>query len=163
MSLPLVAVAAISCAQGDGARATTQSTSAATTATTTVTARRGPTTRPSEAPVIAITGVERMVQVRDSSNKPWQKAIVGMNVTEGAEFRTGPKSAVRLAVPPDRTITLDRLGVVRLGDALREAERVPTRRTSYDGEEAGIEQQSELVSPSSTLSIRGQKVRIDKP
>src|SRR5690349_18229955 len=35
---------------------------------------------------VTITGVEGMVQVRESSDKPWQKAAVGMVVGEGAEF-----------------------------------------------------------------------------
>src|SRR4051794_6939339 len=54
---------------------------------------------------ITITGVEGMVQVRDSSDQPWKKATVGMTLTEGAEFRTGIKSAVRVYLPPDQTIT----------------------------------------------------------
>jgi hypothetical protein len=120
--------------------------------------------------LITITGVEGMVQVRESSDKPWQKAVVGMNVTEGAEFRTGPKSAVRVLIPPDQTITLDRLGVIKLMQAIQQGSTVKTRvgmpygRTRYDIEEAGIEHQSELVSPSSTLAIRGTKVSIyDQP
>jgi len=109
---------------------------------------------------ITVTGVEGLVQVRDSADKPWQKATVGMNVTEGAEFRTGPKSAVRVLIPPDQTITLDRLGVCKLMQAIQQGSTVKTKvgmpygRTRYDIEEAGIEHQSELVSPSSTLGIR---------
>ena len=41
---------------------------------------------------ITVTGVEGMVQVREGADKPWQKAVVGMSVTEGAEFRTGRSS-----------------------------------------------------------------------
>src|SRR5215212_10928391 len=119
---------------------------------------------------ITITGVEGMVQVREGSDKPWQKATVGMNVSEGAEFRTGPRSAVRVLIPPDQTITLDRLGVVKLMQAIQQGNVVKTKvgmpygRTRYDIEEAGIEHQSQLVSPSSTLAIRGTQVSIyDQP
>ena len=119
---------------------------------------------------VTITGVEGMVQVRDSGDKPWVKAIAGMVVTEGAEFRTGPKSAVRCLIPPDQTITLDRLGTIKLMQAIRDGNVVKTKvgmpygRTRYDIEEAGIEHQSELVSPSSTLAIRGTQVSIfDQP
>src|SRR3954468_17991917 len=119
---------------------------------------------------ISVTGVEGMVQVRDGSDKPWQKAVVGMTVTEGAEFRTGPRSAVRVLIPPDQTITLDRLGVIKLMQVLQQGNTVKTRvgmpfgRTRYDIEAAGLEHQSELVSPSSTLAIRGTKVSIyDQP
>jgi len=119
---------------------------------------------------ITVTGVEGLVQVRDSADKPWQKATVGMNVTEGAEFRTGPKSAVRVLIPPDQTITLDRLGVCKLMQAIQQGSTVKTKvgmpygRTRYDIEEAGIEHQSQLVTPSSTLAIRGTKVSVyDQP
>src|SRR4051794_31847095 len=119
---------------------------------------------------ITITGVEGMVQVREASDKPWQKATVGMAVSEGAEFRTGPRSAVRVLIPPDQTITLDRLGVVKLMQAIQQGNVVKTKvgmpygRTRYDIEEAGIEHQSQLVSPSSTLAIRGTKVSVyDQP
>src|SRR5438309_682641 len=61
-----------------------------------------------------ITGFEGMVQVRTSSDQPWEKAVSGMELTEGAEFRTGPRSAVRFSLGPDQTITLDCLGTVQL-------------------------------------------------
>lgn len=119
---------------------------------------------------ITVTGVEGMVQVREGSDKPWQKAVVGMTVSEGAEFRTGPRSAVRVLIPPDQTITLDRLGVIKLMQVLQEGNTIKTRvgmpfgRTRYDIEAAGLEHQSELVSPSSTLAIRGTKVSVyDQP
>src|SRR5258706_7166602 len=84
-----------------------------------------------------------------------------MNVTEGAEFRTGPRSAVRVLIPPDQTITFDGLGVVKLMQTIQQGNVVKTKvgmpygRTRYDIEQAGIEHQSQLVSPSSTLAIRG--------
>lgn len=119
---------------------------------------------------ISVTGVEGMVQVREGSDKPWQRAVVGMTVSEGAEFRTGPRSAVRVLIPPDQTITLDRLGVIKLMQVIQEGNTVKTKvgmpfgRTRYDIEAAGLEHQSELVSPSSTLAIRGTKVSIyDQP
>ncbi len=142
---------------------------AATVAYPAPTTSTGPTSQMSPM-LISITGVEGMVQVREAADKPWQKAKEGMTVTEGAEFRTGPKSAVRCFLPPDQTITLDRLGTIKLMQALRDGNVVKTRvgmpygRTRYDIEEAGIEHQSELVSPSSTLAIRGTKVSIfDQP
>jgi len=119
---------------------------------------------------ISITGVEGLVQVREGSDKPWTKAQVGMTVTEGAEFRTGPRSAVRVLIPPDQTITLDRLGVVKLMQAIQQGSTVKTKvgmpygRTRFDIEEAGIEHQAQLVTPSSTLAIRGTKVSVyDQP
>src|SRR5687767_11392900 len=49
---------------------------------------------------IQITGVEGNVQVRDAEDKPWRKAKEGDSVNAGAEFRTGPRSAVRCSIPP---------------------------------------------------------------
>src|SRR4051812_3841557 len=66
-----------------------------------------------------ITGVEGKVQVRDNGDQNWKAAAVGMKVSEGAEFRTGPRSAVRVLIPPDQTITLDRLGVMKLLTAIQ--------------------------------------------
>ena len=77
----------------------------------------------SQTMLMSITGVEGMVQVRESSDKPWHKAAVGDAVTEGAEFRTGPRSAVRILIPPDQTITLDRLGVVKLMEAIKQGNK----------------------------------------
>lgn len=130
-------------------------------------------TAPTTAPValaVTITGVEGMVQVRENGEAPWRVARVGMVVGEGAEFRTGPRSAVRCLIPPDQTITLDRLGTVKILQAMREKGIVKTNvgmpygRTRYDIEEAGIEHQSTLSTPGTTLAIRGTKVSVyDQP
>ena len=124
----------------------------------------------SEALHVTVTGVEGLVQVRDSSDKPWQKAVVGMVVGEGAEFRTGPRSAVRCTIPPDQTFTLDRLGVVKVLQAIRDGQTVKTKvgmpfgRTRYDIEAAGVEHQTSMVTPSTTLAIRGTRVSVfDQP
>lgn len=113
-----------------------------------------------------ITGVEGLVQVRDAEGQPWRKATVGMVVTEDAEFRTGPKSAVRFTIPPDQTITLDRLGTVKLLQAVKQNGKIITNlgmkygRTRYDIEAAGQEHESTIKSPSSTLAVRGTKVSL---
>jgi hypothetical protein len=113
-----------------------------------------------------ITGVIGMVQVRASSDAPWQKAQVGMVVNEQTEFRTGPRSAVQFKIPPDQTIALDRLGTVKLLTAVRDSKKIKTElgmpygRTRYDIEEAGTEHQSSITSPSSTLAVRGTKVSL---
>src|SRR5437763_1541300 len=113
-----------------------------------------------------VTGVEGLVQVRAAEDQPWQKATVGMEVGENAEFRTGPKSAVRFTIPPDQTITLDRLGTVKVLQAVLENGKLKTKlgmrygRTRYDIEAAGREHESTISSPSSTLAVRGTKVSL---
>src|SRR5436305_11957901 len=113
-----------------------------------------------------VTGVEGLVQVRAADDQPWQKATVGMEVGENAEFRTGPKSAVRFVIPPDQTITLDRLGTVKVLQAVNDGGKLKTNlgmrygRTRYDIEAGGREHESTITSPSSTLAVRGTKVSV---
>jgi hypothetical protein len=119
---------------------------------------------------ITVTGVEGMVQVRDGPDQPWRKCTVGMTVGAGAEFRTGPRSAVRCQIPPDQTFTIDRLGVMKVLTAIQQGGKVKTDvamtygRTRYDIEQAGIEHESTIRSPSGTLAIRGTRVSLyDQP
>ncbi|MFI5382459.1 MAG: FecR domain-containing protein, partial [Tepidisphaerales bacterium] len=117
-----------------------------------------------------ITGVEGIVQVRDTEDDPWKSAKVGMVIGEGAEFRTGPKSAVRFEIPPDQTVTLDRLGTVKLIEAIKSSGKVKTDlgmqygRVRYDIEAAGLGHDSTIHSPGATLAVRGTKVSLyDQP
>src|SRR4051812_32649686 len=128
--------------------------------------------RPAEATALTatITGVEGIVQVRQNEDAPWQKAAVGMKLSEGAEFRTGTKSAVRFEIPPDQTITLDRLGTVKLIEAIAKQESVKTDlgmkygRVRYDVEAAGLAHDSTIHSPGSALAVRGTRVSLyDQP
>ncbi len=134
-------------------------------------ALEGPATQQSTRPAsetlkATITAVQGLVQVRDAEDKPWRKAEVGMVVLEDAEFRTGPKSAVQFTLPPDQTVTLDRLGTVKLIQAIKQNGKIITNlgmkygRTRYDIEAAGQEHESTISSPSSTLAVRGTKVSL---
>jgi hypothetical protein len=113
-----------------------------------------------------VTGIEGIVQVRSAEDQPWQKVTMGMEVGENAEFRTGPRSAVRFVIPPDQTITLDRLGTVKVLTAINQGGKLKTDlgmkygRTRYDIEAGGREHESTIASPSSTLAVRGTKVSV---
>jgi hypothetical protein len=115
---------------------------------------------------VTVTGVEGLVQVRAAEDQAWQRAAVGMVLSQDAEFRTGPKSAVRFTIPPDQTITLDRLGTVKVLQAINDGGRIKTNlgmkygRTRYDIEAAGREHESTISSPSSTMAVRGTKVSL---
>src|SRR5436853_6728117 len=52
------------------------------------------------------------VQVRDTEDSPWRTPKVGELLPVGGECRTGPRSAIKLTMPPDQVITLDRMGTV---------------------------------------------------
>jgi hypothetical protein len=117
-----------------------------------------------------ITAIEGIVQVRQNEDAAWQKATVGMKLGEGAEFRTGPRSAVRFEIPPDQTITLDRLGTVKLIEAIAKNDAVKTDlgmkygRVRYDVEAAGLAHDSTIHSPGSALAVRGTRVSLyDQP
>ncbi len=113
-----------------------------------------------------VTGIRGMVQIRQSEDDPWVKAENGMKLTQGAEFRTGPRSSVQFKIPPDQTVVLDRLGTIKLLTAVAEHNKIKTDlgmtygRTRYDIRKAGFEHESTIRSPSSTLSVRGTRVGI---
>lgn len=120
-----------------------------------------------QATVVDVSG---NVQVRAGDDKPWQPVKVGMVVDEGAEFRTGPRSSVRCTIPPDQSFTLDRLGTVKVAQALRKGDRLKTElmmkygRTNYSVEAAGLEHESTIASPSGTLAVRGTVISLyDQP
>src|SRR5688500_132659 len=121
------------------------------------------TTQPLQA---TITGVDGLVQVRGEADQPWQAAVVGMVIGEGAEFRTGPRSAVRFQLPPEQVVTLDRLGTVKLVEAVRNAGGIKTDlgmrygRVRYDIEAAGVLHDATIHSPGSTLAVRGTQVSL---
>jgi hypothetical protein len=116
---------------------------------------------PMELTVVAVKG---LVQIRTADDQPWIVARPQMVLSEGAELRTGPHSAITCVIPPDQEFTLDRLGTIRVQDALREGNKVTTHlimpygRTHYDIESAGLEHESTITSPSSTLAVRGTNV-----
>src|SRR5436309_2221132 len=119
---------------------------------------------------VTVAEVTGNVQVRSDEKAPWQKATVGMVVDEGAEFRTGPRSSVRCTIPPDQSFTLDRLGTVKVLQALRKGDKLKTDmmmkygRTKYSVEAAGLEHESTIASPSGTLAVRGTVVSLyDQP
>ena len=119
---------------------------------------------------VTIAEVSGNVQVRTDEGQPWQPAKEGMEVNEGAEFRTGPRSSIRCTIPPDQSFTLDRLGTVKVLQALRNGNKLKTDmvmkygRTKYSVEAAGLEHEGTIASPSGTLAVRGTVVSLyDQP
>ena len=106
------------------------------------------------------------MQVRTDEDQPWKIAKPGMVVDQNAEFRTSLRSAVQIQIPPDQTITLDRLGVIKVVEAIDDGGKLKTKigmkygRTRYDIESAGQEHEASISSPSSTLAIRGTQVTL---
>src|SRR4051812_46351046 len=113
---------------------------------------------------VRVTGVQGIVQFRTSADAKWEKAAEGSELTEGAELRTGPRSAVRFMIGDDQTVTLDRLGTIQILRANFENGKVFTDlgmkygRTRYDIESAAREHDAKVRSPSSVLAVRGTKL-----
>jgi hypothetical protein len=127
-------------------------------------------TLPPGALTVKITAVKGIVQFRTSPDGKWEKAIEGTELTEGAELRTGPRSAVQFMIGDDQTITLDRLGTIQILRAEFESGKVFTDlgmkygRTRYDIESAAREHDAKVRSPSSVLAVRGTKfIAEDQP
>ncbi len=114
-----------------------------------------------------IESVAGLVQVRENKTAPWVKAEVGMKLGEGAYIRTGPRSAIRCHIDPDQTFTLDRLGTVELLQAVKEGGKIktdlsmPYGRTQYEIQDLGLQHESSIVSPGSTLAVRGTTVEVE--
>jgi hypothetical protein len=127
-----------------------------------------PTTANGAVPLTGhITGVRGLVEVKVNEKAPWTPAKEGMIIDEGGEFRTGPRSAVQIVIDPDQIITLDRLGTIKLLTAVRQASgKLKTDigmkygRTRYDISAGGLEHESTIRSPNSTLAVRGTKVSL---
>ncbi len=134
---------------------------------------------------VIVTGIEgTLAEARKSDHDEWQPAKVGMVLTQDAEFRTGPHSAIRFIIPPKQTFTLDRQGTCKVLEAVQNGKSVKTEvgmpygRVRYDLEtikpnaagpldvsklqieEAGVEHDSSIRSPNSTLAVRGTEVAL---
>jgi hypothetical protein len=125
-----------------------------------VNAATAPAVTTQQATVRQVVGI---VRARKSENDPWQPVKVGDAFEEGVEFRTAPRSRVVFTVPPDQTIILDRLGVVKLliakraGNEVRTSLGMPYGRTEYQVEEAGLQHNADIAAPGATLAVRGTK------
>jgi len=115
---------------------------------------------------IVVVGLKGLVRVRMSPEADWQKPQVGMAIPQGAQFRTGPRSAVVIKVGATQTITLDRLGTIQVLRAIQENESntiktdvgMPYGRTRYNIQAGGQAHESNIRAPSATLAVRGSDV-----
>lgn len=112
-----------------------------------------------------IVSVRGMVQVRGSVDAPWQMAQKGAAVNAGTEFRTGPRSSVVFRIEPNQVVTLDRLGVMKIDQAVRLASgqvktdlSMPYGRNNYKIEGGGVEHESTIRTPAAVLGVRGSEM-----
>jgi hypothetical protein len=113
---------------------------------------------------VTVLAVENLVQVRAGEDDPWQRCQEDMRLGLGVAFRTGPRSAVRFAIGDNETVTLDRLGVIKVVDAIRQQDgKIETDlgmeygRSELEVEGGGVEHESRIRSPGATLAVRGSE------
>jgi hypothetical protein len=131
-----------------------------------------PATTPTIGPLqIHVTAVQGGAQYRQTEDDKWQAVKEGLDLIEGAEFRTGPKGAIQFTVGTDQVFRVDRLSRVKvLRAALMPDGTIHTDvgmtygRISKDVDEPERTHLDTIVSPSSTLAIRGTRVSLyDQP
>jgi hypothetical protein len=112
---------------------------------------------------VQVLSVQGSVQTREDDQRPWQPAAVGMKLPIGGEVRTGIRSAVQLAIGQTQKLTIDRLGVVKILQAIEKDGKIKTDvgmkygRSGLEVQEGGLEHESTIRSPSATLAVRGSK------
>lgn len=125
------------------------------------------TTSAAESMVAVVEAVEGRVQVRKTKDAAWEPAVVGMELREGSEIRTGLRSAIRCTIPPGQTFVLDRMTTIELSQAVREGGKVKTDltmkygRTQYEVQRAGVDHEAAISSPGATLAVRGTIVELE--
>jgi hypothetical protein len=113
---------------------------------------------------VTVTAVQGAVQYSTDNEQTWRTCTVGLALGEGATFRTALRSSVTFTLPPNQTITLDRAGKMTVLRAVKEKGAYKTDvgmqygRTRYEVQAAGIEHESTVRTPNSTLAVRGTNV-----
>jgi len=117
---------------------------------------------PPEGPLkITVVEVVGKVQARADGAGAWAEPAVGQELPEGAEFRTGVKSFIKVRIDSDQVITLDRLGVTKINKAsfeegvFKSEVAVKFGRVKYEIESAGRVHDATVRSATSTLAVRG--------
>lgn len=118
-----------------------------------------------------IAKVEGRASMKLTADGPWEPAKQGVEVAEGAEFRTGFPGRISVLLPPDQEIVVHRGSQVRLllaegrAGVVRTEIGLPQGKAEYKVEEAGIEHQAQIRSPGATLAVRGTEnmLLIDEP
>ncbi|MEX2216789.1 MAG: FecR domain-containing protein [Phycisphaeraceae bacterium] len=110
---------------------------------------------------ITIVAIQGFAQVKQAADKPWQPAKVGMELSPGADLRTALRSVVQIKIDPGHIITLDRLGTIKVIDAVQQGSNVKTDigmqygRTSYEVEKATEPHEATVHTPGTVMAVRG--------
>lgn len=138
----------------------------------------GPTTNTATAPSfvvgpleIRVTAVQGGGQYRTADDSHWRKVVAGLQLAEGAQFRTGPKGSIQFTVGTDQVYRVDRLSSVTVLRAslqpdgtIRTDVGMTYGRVSKDLDQPELPHDDTILAPSSTLAVRGTRVALyDQP
>ena len=119
---------------------------------------------------IVVTSVQGQAEVKPSETDRWQRVVKGQELVEGCQFRTGPHGTIQFAVGVDDIFRVDRLSLVRVIRANLANGKIKTTvgmsygRVSKDVDAPILPHDDTIVSPSSTLAVRGTQVSLyDQP
>jgi hypothetical protein len=120
---------------------------------------------------IQITAVQGGGQYRLDSSSKWQKLAPGAHFVEGVELRTGAKGSIQFTVGTDQVYRIDRLTAIKvLRASLRPDGTIKTDvgmaygRVSKDVDAPSRPHEDTIITPSSTLAVRGTRVSMyDQP
>lgn len=135
-----------------------------TTPTTNATDEAGPLR-------VHVTAVQGGAQFRPDPQTKWQTLKPDVDLTEGVEIRTGPKGSVQFIVGVDQVFRVDRLTTFKLLRAallpdgtIKTDVGMQYGRVSKDVDAAQHPHLDTIVTPSSTLAVRGTRVSLyDQP
>jgi hypothetical protein len=120
---------------------------------------------------ISVLQVQGGAQFRPDAQTKWQALKAGGVFAEGVEFRTGPKGTIQFTVGTDQVYRVDRLTAVKVLRAnlgpdgtIRTDVGMEYGRVSKDVDSPVRPHEDTIVSPSSTLAVRGTQVSLyDQP
>jgi hypothetical protein len=131
-----------------------------------------PTTSFTPGPLaIHVTAVQGGAQYRAAGEMKWRALKGPLDLSEGTELRTGPKGVIQFTVGTDQVYRVDRLTVVKLLRANLGADGtiktdvgMTYGRVSKDVDAPARPHEDVIVTPSSTLAVRGTRVSLyDQP
>ena len=120
---------------------------------------------------IHVTAVQGGGQYRLAGETKWHVVKAGQDLTEGAEFRTGPKGTIQFTVGSDQVYRVDRLTVLKVVRAtllpngvIKTDVGMTYGRVSKDVDQPDRPHDDQIIAPSSTLAVRGTRVSVyDQP
>lgn len=119
---------------------------------------------------IVVTAVQGQAEDKPSPDRAWQMCFPGQVLAEGCQFRTGPQGTVQFTVGSDQVFRVDRLSLVQVLRANLVNGQIKTDvgmtygRVSKDVDAPIRPHDDTIISPTSTLAVRGTRVSLyDQP